>query len=57
MPDADSDGTPNQMPLIDFADVNRDAMVDMVFYRDGAITVLYNQYEAVSHKDAQENLC
>ena len=31
-PDTNSAGNPNDMPLIDFADVNRDAMPDLVFY-------------------------
>lgn len=57
MPDTNASGQPNEMPLIDFADVNRDAMPDLVFYHQNQITVLYNQYEAVLPDEAQTNLC
>lgn len=50
-------GNPSEMPLIDFADVNRDAMPDLVFYNENKITVLYNQYMAVKPSEAATNLC
>lgn len=44
------------MPLMEIADVNRDAMVDLVFLQpDGELVVLYNQYKAEGPKS--KNLC
>lgn len=36
------------MPIVEFADVDRDAMMDMVFYSDGFLYTVYNKYSANS---------
>lgn len=36
----------NQVPLIEFGDFDRDAMIDMVYYLDGSIYTFYNMYQA-----------
>ena len=44
------------MPLIEIADINRDAMMDLAFMTDdGKLTILYNQYNPAGPKE--ENLC
>jgi len=44
-----------KIPLINFADMDRDAMTDMVFFKDGAVHIFYNQYSANSASET--NLC
>jgi hypothetical protein len=34
-----------EMPLLDFGDLDRDAMTDMIFYSDGSLHIYYNKYE------------
>lgn len=34
-------------PLVDFSDMNRDGMIDMVFYDQGKINVYYNMHKPV----------
>ena len=33
-----------EMPLIDFGDLDRDAMTDMIFYSNGSLHIYYNKY-------------
>jgi hypothetical protein len=44
-----------EVPLIDFGDLDGDAMNDMIFYKDGSIYSFYNKYTANSASAA--NLC
>lgn len=34
------------MPLLDFSDLDRDGMTDMIFYSNSSIYTFYNRYEA-----------
>lgn len=34
------------MPLLDFGDLDRDAMTDMIFYTNGSLHIYYNIYSA-----------
>ena len=43
------------MPLIDFGDLDRDAMTDMIYYSNGAINTYYNRYQA--NPASADNLC
>lgn len=43
------------MPLIDFADIDKDAMIDMIYFRDGQIYTQYNLYTAQPVNE--ESLC
>mmetsp|Transcript_1471 Transcript_1471/g.987 ORF Transcript_1471/g.987 Transcript_1471/m.987 type:complete len:294 (-) Transcript_1471:919-1800(-) len=43
------------LPLFDFADFNRDAVVDMILYFDDKIQIFYNRYTANLFSD--ESLC
>lgn len=52
IPATESSGS---MPLIDFADLDRDAMSDLLFYKDGAIYSFYNKY--VANDASSTNLC
>lgn len=38
------------VPLLEFYDVDQDGMIDIVFYHDGAIHVVYNQLKAKDFK-------
>lgn len=33
-----------EMPLLDFGDLDRDAMTDMIFYANGSLHTYYNMY-------------
>lgn len=43
------------VPLIDFTDVDRDSMPDMVFFRDSAVHTFFNKYSA--NPASELNLC
>ena len=44
------------MPFMEFADFNRDGMIDMAFASEsGVLTILYNQFSAPGPKAT--NLC
>ena len=46
----------SKMPFIEFADFNRDGMIDMAFASEsGTLTILYNQFSAPGPKST--NLC
>lgn len=49
------DGVIPQIPIFDFVDMDRDAMVDMVFFRDGSVYTFYNHHSANGASDT--NLC
>ncbi len=51
---ADLDALP-AVPMVDFSDIDRDGMPDMIFYRDSAVYTFFNKYEANSASDT--NLC
>lgn len=46
---------PSPIPLISFADVDRDAMTDLLFFHDSSVYVFYNKYVANGVSDS--NLC
>ncbi|CDW88409.1 UNKNOWN [Stylonychia lemnae] len=48
-------GAESQIPLINFADMDRDGMTDMVFFRDSAVHTFYNQY--IANSASETNLC
>jgi hypothetical protein len=43
------------VPLVDFLDVDRDAMPDMVFFKDSSVYTFYNKHSAVGAQET--NLC
>lgn len=43
------------MPIIDFSDLDRDAMTDMIFYSNGKIYTFYNRY--IANPVFSEDLC
>lgn len=43
------------VPLIDFADMDRDSMVDMIFMQGNTIYTFYNKYEG--NAATETNLC
>mgnify|MGYP001595550631 CR=1 FL=1 len=43
------------MPIIDFSDLDRDAMTDMIFYCNEKIYTFYNRYQA--NPVSAEDLC
>jgi hypothetical protein len=45
------------IPFVEFIDVDRDGMVDMVFFHDGQIYVYYNMHTAKKLETQMENLC
>ena len=45
----------DSLPLIDFGDIDRNGMTDMLFYRDGAIYTFFNRYDA--NPATETNLC
>ena len=47
--------TDAHIPLVSFGDMDRDGMVDMVFFRDSAVHTFYNMYSANSASET--NLC
>ena len=44
MEDFKKDEKTGKIPMIEFADMDRDGMTDLVFYRDGQVFTYYNQY-------------
>ena len=43
------------IPLVSFADMDRDGMVDIVFFKDSAVHTIYNKYSA--NGASETNLC
>jgi len=36
------------IPLVDFSDIDRDGMIDMVFFHENLIYVYYNMLDSIS---------
>ena len=51
---ADNKDPNKYVPLVDFTDVNRDGMVDMIFYYDSKVYVYYNNHPMVEFTSSLE---
>jgi len=53
-------GSQENIPLIDFTDIDRDGMIDMVFFHNKSIYVYYNLHQHLQIKSSYSespNLC